>query len=121
VLLPPARISGLYADTWSKGQTVTWTQSECSGGTLTVQLESDASLFRTAQTVVAREGGSLLGSAEIAPTAQATLRLPLRPLAGSRCAVVFHVAQTAIPARVEPRSTDTRLLGAHFLEFTYTP
>lgn len=121
VVLPPPRITGLYPDTWSMGRTVTFVQPDCSGGSLAVQLESDGSLFRTVQTVVARTAGGIVRVAHVAPTGEATLTVPLRRGAGGTCRVVFTVAHTAIPARVEPGSTDTRLLGAHFLELQYTP
>ena len=48
--------------------------------------------------------------------------VPLRPDARRRAARSrFTVAPLRVPARVQPGSTDTRALGAHFLAFAYTP
>ena len=51
---------------------------------------------------------------------RARLTVPLEPRNGV-CRVVFTVARTAIPAVVLPRNGDGRLLGAHFLDFRYSP
>jgi hypothetical protein len=114
------RVTGLYPnDTWSR-QEVTYVRRECSGGTLRVLLGSDPSLYKQAQTVVARVGAAVVGRAHIAPTAQTTLRVPLRPAAGtSNCTASFAVARTLVPERVEKGSRDTRHLGARFLRFDY--
>jgi hypothetical protein len=37
------------------------------------------------------------------------------PLHGSRCVVRFHVTPTAVPARVQSGSDDTRRLGIRVL------
>ena len=112
--------SGLYPlDTWS-GATATYQRVECTGGSLAVELESDPALFRTVQTVVAHEGGRVVGEAHVSPTGESVLRVPLTP-AGGRCTVRFTVAHIAVPARVEPGSTDARRLGVHFLTFSYRP
>jgi len=112
-------VSGLYADSWS-GASVTYQRVECAGGRLSLQLGSDPKLFRSVQTVVAREDGRIVGTARIAPTAQRTLVVPLTPGARGRCSVRFSVARTGVPALVEPGSTDTRHLGARFLSFRYS-
>lgn len=113
-------INGLYpGDTWS-GPRVTFTRRHCRGGTLAVQLSSDPALFPKTQTVTARVGGRIVATARIEPTTAETIRVPLRPVKGE-CRVVFHVAETKVPAEVTNGvSTDTRELGAHFNDFHVT-
>lgn len=114
-------VTGLYPnDTWS-GRNVTYRRVECSGGRLSVLLGSDPSLFTRAQTVIAREGGRVVGRARIAPAGQARLSVPLSDGPGSLCTVRFEVVRTAVPARVISGSADHRALGAHFLAFDYKP
>jgi hypothetical protein len=108
------RVRGLYPnDTWS-GRRVTYERTHCTGGTLTVQLMTDSALYTSAQTVVAREHGSIVGRASIPPTATTQLVVPLRSRSGT-CSVEFDVARTLVPGH-----GDTRALGAHFL-FGYEP
>jgi hypothetical protein len=110
------RIDGLYPDdTWS-GPRVTYTRLQCPGGRLTVDITSDATLFRQAQTV------SVAGRrVTFRPPQTRTLTVPLRRSADGACRAVFTVTPTAIPAVVLKGSTDTRSLGAHFTSFRYTP
>jgi hypothetical protein len=121
VMLRPPEITGVYPNSngWS-GPVVTYTLTGCTGGSLAVTLESDASLFPKAQTVVARESGRVVAEKTVAPTGPAVLTVPLRR-AGGRCAVTFTIPHTAIPERVESGSTDTRRLGLLFLEFVPAP
>ena len=65
--------------------------------------------------------GPVVGRKTIPVSTQTTLTVPLRPGANGRCVVRFTVGRTLVPAKVEPGSTDTRPLGAHFLNFTYNP
>ncbi len=106
------RVTGLYPDTWS-GKRVTYERVDCTGGRLTVRFESDPSLYRTVQLVTAYERGAEVARVRIAPTAQPTLAVPLRP-AGGRCRVDFVVARTKVPGPGDPRR-----LGVHFLSFTF--
>jgi glycosyltransferase involved in cell wall biosynthesis len=111
-------VLGLYPnDTWS-GSRVTYSRFNCVGGSLTVVLSSDASLFRRRQTVTARSGPRSF-SVTFAPTKTASLRVPLYVSPAGSCRVVFTVTPTAVPAKAEPGSTDTRPLGARFLSFRY--
>ncbi len=119
-LVLPTRVTGLYGDTWSS-KTVTYRRLDCPGGSLSVALESDPSLFAREQTVVAYDGRRALGRARIAPAGTATLTVPLRPDSDGICTVRFEVARTAVPAGVIPGNTDRRTLGAHFLSFDYRP
>jgi len=106
------RVTGLYPnDTWS-GKTVTYRRVECTGGTLAVQLQGDAGLFATPQTVVATESGVPAGRALIPVTGITTMTVPLVPRNGT-CTVRFTVGRTAVPG-----PNDRRKLGAHFLSFT---
>jgi hypothetical protein len=103
--------------TWSR-KNVTYDRVDCTGGRLAVTLSTDPSLYHVDQTVVAREGGAVVGSATIAPTATVQLTVPLESVRG-RCTVNFRTARTIVPASVEKGSTDSRPLGAHFLSFAY--
>jgi hypothetical protein len=114
-------VSGLYPnDTWS-GPAVTYQRVECTGGRLAVRLQGDPRLFTRPQTVVATEGGVVVGRAQIPVSSETTLTVPLRPAADGRCTVRFAVGRTLVPARVEPGSIDPRPLGAHFLNFVPLP
>jgi Dolichyl-phosphate-mannose-protein mannosyltransferase len=114
-------VSGLYNDdTWS-GKHVTYQRVECTGGTLAVGLQGDESLLKRPQTVTAVEGGRVVGRATIPVDGTTKLTVPLRPGTNRRCVVRFRVGRTVVPAKVEPGSTDTRELGAHFLTFAYNP
>jgi hypothetical protein len=104
------RVTGLYPDTWS-GKHVTYERVDCTPGRLAVALESDPSLFRTDQVVTAYENGASVGRVRIAPTAQPTFTVPLRP-DGGRCRIDFVVERTKVPG-----PGDTRVLGVHFLSF----
>jgi Dolichyl-phosphate-mannose-protein mannosyltransferase len=109
--------AGLYpADTWS-GKTARYTRFDCTGGILAVTLGSDPGLFKTDQTVVARVGGQVVGTASVPPEGTTILNVPLTARDG-RCVVDFAVGRTAVPAVVtHGKNTDTRPLGVHFNAF----
>jgi hypothetical protein len=116
-------VTGLWPDTWS-GKDVTYKRLDCTGGALDVLLQTDAGLYTTDQVVTARVLGRKVASVRIAPTAQVTMHVPLRPVPGTHtCVVRFETARTLVPAKVHPkvRPPDTRALGAHFLSFTPVP
>ncbi len=114
-------VSGLYArDTWS-GPEVVYRRLHCRGGSVVVTLASDPSLFTRPQTVTARVGGAVVARASLPLEGTRKLRVPLRADAAGRCAAVFTVSPTAVPARVLPGSEDRRVLGAHFLGFAFHP
>jgi hypothetical protein len=116
-------VHGLYndpGDTWS-GKRVTYARSSCTGGRLSVLLQSDASLYDEDQIVTATVAGRRAGSVRVPPARLARLRVPLVPGPGRVCRVRFDVAKTLVPADVIPGSTDTRPLGVHFLRFDYLP
>jgi len=116
-------VHGLYqdpGDTWS-GKAVTYARSSCTGGRLSVLLQSDASLYRSPQVVTAFVAGKVAGVTRVQPTELARLDVRLQPGAGHVCAVRFRVAKTLVPADVIPGSTDTRPLGVHFLRFDFHP
>jgi hypothetical protein len=114
-------VQGLYPqDTWS-GPSVTYTRLNCSGGSVTVDLQSDPGLFTRPQTVVAASSGRVVGRTTVAPDAARRLTVPLERQ-GRVCAVVFRVTPTAVPAVVtKGENTDTRELGLHFTRFEYQP
>jgi glycosyltransferase involved in cell wall biosynthesis len=103
------RVRGLYPnDTWS-GKRVTYTRLRCTGGAVTVLLRRDPKLTSKPQTVRA-EGRS----ATFDSNGEATLTVPLEPHDGT-CRAVFTVNPTAVPGPADPR-----VLGVHFLAFSYT-
>jgi hypothetical protein len=112
-LVLPVEVTGVYRDTWS-GPAVTYRRLGCSGGTLTVGLGSDPSLFARDQVVTAYAGGREVGRARIPPPDRVDLTVPLRPDADGVCTVRFEVARTAVPG-----PSDRRRLGAHFVSFAY--
>ncbi len=107
---------GLYpGDSWS-GRAVIWTREHCGGGTLTLSLTGDAQLLPDGSTVTASSGQRV----RVVPNEIATLRVPLT--AKKRiCSARFVVSPTAVPSKVIPGSTDSRVLGVHFNAFAYAP
>jgi predicted RNA-binding protein with PUA domain len=79
-----------------------------------VLLQTDGSLYRRDQTIVAREGGRVVGRAVVPPTEQRTLTVPLRAQNGV-CTVEFTAARALVPPG------DPRPLAAHYLSFDYRP
>jgi glycosyltransferase involved in cell wall biosynthesis len=111
--------TGLYpGDTWS-ARRVTYVRPRCVGGALEVAIASDPNLFGSRrQHVTAFVNGRAVRKLAYLPSEAPELRVPLRPQDGT-CRVVFTVRPTAIPAVRQPGSSDTRVLGAHFLAFRY--
>jgi hypothetical protein len=111
---PPLRqtaiVEGLHPnDTWS-GPTVTYRRLACTGGALTVGLQSDPNLYSEAVTVTS-------GARQLAvppDTTQHAFTVPLRPVR-SVCTAIFHVPT------VVPGHSDLRRLGLHFNTFRYRP
>jgi hypothetical protein len=102
------RVHGLYPnDTWS-GRQVTYTRLRCTGGTVTAQLRRDTNLISRPQTVRSGEKSVTFRSGD-----DATLTVPLHPRDGT-CVAVFTVSPTAVPGPADPR-----VLGVHFLDFSY--
>jgi hypothetical protein len=118
-----SHVTGVYPDTWS-GRDVTYTRFDCKGGTVVVQLQSDANLFTRPNAVTAVSGAGTPARALVrtaVPVSGTTnMRVPLRPQ-GGRCTVRFRIARLAVPAVVIPPSPDKRTLGVHFVGFTYRP
>ena len=111
--------SGLYpGDTWS-GPHATYTRLRCGGGRVFVDLQSDPHLFHVPQTVVARSAGRFVRVLVDPRATPATLEVPLSRGPGGVCRVQFAVTPTAVPARIQRGSKDTRVLGVHFLAFRY--
>ena len=110
-------VTGLYPDdTWS-GPSVVYRKEPCRPGTLAVALGSDPQLLDGSTTVVARAGDREVGRIRFASDAgRVVLRVPLEPREGA-CRIAFDVSPTAVPAEVQPGSTDDRTLGAHFYGF----
>jgi hypothetical protein len=120
-LAQASRVEGLWPqDTWSR-RVVSYTRLQCTGGALTVALQSDPNLFHAPNTVVAAESGRPVGRASVPRMGTVELRVPLRVAAG-QCTVRFTVEHVAVPAVVfGPPNTDTRPLGVHFNRFSFTP
>jgi hypothetical protein len=113
-----ARVSGLmdgvYDDLWS-GRTFAYTGFDCRGGRLLLRLQSDARLFNRPQTVTAAIGGRVVATKRVRPDEDETVfSVPLR---GDRCVVRFSTTPTAVPARTQSTSDDTRRLGVRVLSF----
>ena len=103
---------GLYPDNWS-GPTATYTRFRChTGQTLFATVGGDTKLIHGPSTVTV-EGMKL----RVLPKIKRTLTIRLHA-EGSRCVVHFRVSPVAVPAEVQPGSTDTRVLGLHFFDFT---
>jgi hypothetical protein len=119
-LVAVVHVSGLYPrDTWAR-RNVVYRRTHCTGGRLTVQLETDGQLFDAGQPIVAREGGRVVGRIVIPNDRTVALTVPLRP-SGGVCRVDFTAATTRVPARVQQGNTDTRHLAAHYLGFVWNP
>ena len=116
-----AFVDGLYPqDTWS-GKHVTYTRHECTGGTLEVELQSDAALFDSPSLLTARVRGRVVGRAFVDPLLTVRTRIPLEAV-GDKCTVRFEVDRTAIPNVVtNGENPDPRELGLHFNRFDYEP
>lgn len=113
-LVSMTSVEGVDDDRWS-GRTVRYTRLRCRGGTLTVSLSSDPSLYRDAQHVVARAGRETVARASVPPVGTVELGVPLEPYKG-RCVVEFEVARTRVPGGGDPRA-----LGVHFDAFRFAP
>jgi hypothetical protein len=119
-LIAVVHVGGLYPrDTWA-GRHVVYTRTHCTGGRLTVTLETDGQLFDAAQPVTAREHGGVVGRVAVPNDRTTTLTVPLEPRGGV-CEVDFTAATVRVPAQVQPGSTDTRRLAAHYLSFVWSP
>ncbi|MBA2475530.1 MAG: glycosyltransferase family 39 protein [Actinobacteria bacterium] len=112
-------LRGLYDDLWA-GRALDLRLFRCRAEALKVTLESDKRLFGRPQVVTARSGGRTAGRVRVAREGRTSFVVPLRPRAG-RCDVRFTAARTAIPARVQPGSTDGRRLGVRFVGFALRP
>ena len=103
----------VYPDGWS-GPRLTYTRLRCGGGKVTAVRASDVRLFSAPQTISA---GSR--SVRLVPMQAVQLTVPLRSHGGV-CRVVFTVRPTAVPALVQHGSSDDRVLGARFVQFSYS-
>ena len=115
-----SQVTGLYPnDTWS-GPTVRYRRLDCAGGSLTVRLESDPSLFTRPQSVVATVAGRRVGSVTVPSGQTRLIHVPLER-EGRVCTVTFTVTPTAVPVVVtKGENTDNRELGIHFTGFDYS-
>jgi hypothetical protein len=113
-LVSTTSVTGVYNDQWS-GPEVTYRRVRCRGGTLTVTLESDPSLFVAPQLVEAESRGR--GRAErafarVQPHLAKKLSIRLVP-EEDVCTVRFTIEPTKTPP------ADGRELGIHFRAFEY--
>jgi hypothetical protein len=107
-----SEITGLYPDSWS-GASATYTRFRCRPGqSLLATVVGDSKLIPGPSTVTV-DGGRF----RVLPNIERTLTIPLHPV-GARCAVHFRISPVAVPAEVEPGSTDTRVLGLHFVDLS---
>jgi hypothetical protein len=105
-----AIVEGLHPnDTWS-GPSVTYRRLSCTGGALTVGLQSDQNLYAKPSTVTA--AGRTM---RVPPDGrQHDFTVPLRPVDGV-CTVKFRVSPAVVPGH-----GDLRRLGLHFNTFRYS-
>ena len=119
------RVTGLYptvpgVEAWSRGH-VSWIHSQCTGGTLSVKVSSDAKLFAGTTSTVAISGTTTSRILTVSPTTvDRPITLKLTPSNGV-CRVDFAISPTRVPAKVEAGNSDTRRLGLHFTQPVYTP
>jgi hypothetical protein len=105
--------TGIYGDSWS-GPTATYTRFDCrTGQMLAVTVGGESRLIPRSSTVTATSGG-VVRRVTVPAGGTAVLRIPLHAT-GARCVVRFRATPVAVPAAVEPGSTDTRVLGIRFL------
>jgi len=112
---PPLRqtaiVAGLHPnDTWS-GPVVTYRRLACTGGALTVGLQSDPNLYREPSTVRLR--GTKLRTLVSPDSREHAFTVPLRPVGGV-CTAIFEVTPAVVPGH-----GDLRRLGLHFNAFRY--
>ena len=116
------QISGLYPGNyhpWSNQHPV-WTRAACTGGTLTVTLESDDRLFKGVTQTVTVSGTTAARTLRVpSTTAGKTYVFRLVPRHGI-CTVAFAITPARRPS-VFLHTGDTRLLGLHFDEIRYSP
>jgi hypothetical protein len=117
------RIDGVDPDTWG-GRYVSYRRFDCEAGRLVAAFASDGALFDTTQTIVVREGSTIVKTIEVPNTAtpqQPTVaKIPLQPVDGT-CRVSFTASIVRVPARVEAGNPDTRRLAVHYKSFEYVP
>jgi hypothetical protein len=107
-IAPPAstvtRVTGLYPnDNWS-GRVVVYKRRGCTGGTVSVSLRGDPSLFHEEQKVRANDSTFV-----VTPGVPTVATVPLR-----ECTARFLVSPTKVPGGADPRH-----LGLRFLSFAY--
>ncbi|MEZ5102652.1 MAG: hypothetical protein R3C15_23220 [Thermoleophilia bacterium] len=113
-------VTGIQPDGWT-GPSASWTRYGCTGGTLTILLQSDQGLHANEPvTVVATTSAGETAQAVVQPTdVGVPLNVPLAPVDG-RCDVGLAVSPTAIPAE-RIGGGDTRELGIKITALTYEP
>jgi hypothetical protein len=108
----PLRIAwsttGIDPDSWS-GPEATYTRYACDGGSVSVQLVRDDTLFPFAQLVQAN------GRTFVVRGTKLRITVPLVAENG-RCTAAFDIRPTKVPG-----PDDTRRLGIHFVQFAYRP
>jgi hypothetical protein len=108
----PLRIAwsttGIYPDSWS-GPEATYTRYACDGGSVSVHLVRDDTLFPMAQLVHAN------GRTFVVRGTKLRITVPL-VVENGRCTAAFDVRPTKVPG-----PGDARRLGIHFARFDYRP
>src|SRR5205085_1493908 len=114
------RIEGLYPDGWS-GRSVTYTPSDCTGGSLVVTLTSDPVIHPHSQVVTATSGSREVARITIQRNDDVGRQLVV-PLGahGGVCSVDFTVTPTTVPDQTLGTG-DTRELGIRFVRVRYRP
>jgi glycosyltransferase involved in cell wall biosynthesis len=108
------RIIGRYDDGWS-GPALEWINTQCVGGSLALDLETDFTTFPNGQSVHVTGTTQPRTLRLTRLTSPLTTSLPLRPVNG-----VCRVRFVSSPAQ-RPPNGDPRILGARFRSIVYQP
>jgi hypothetical protein len=112
------KLEGVYPDLWS-GPGATYTEYNCTGGTVLVRLTSDPNSHPFPQTITATVGNKQYKKVLRPRQFYAPFSVPVTPV-DHVCHVTYSVSPTAIPAQTI-QNGDTRTLGIRFVRVVYRP
>ena len=111
--------TGIYGDGWS-GSDITYSRSNCAGGTISMEASVNASIHPEGVTVTPYLGEEPQAPTQVSP-AVGSVQVPVRVVATDGvCQVRFHVDPVVTPAAAIG-SSDTRALGVIVRGFSYFP
>lgn len=120
---PPLRVAqlvtGIFSDGWSSGS-IGFTRYACSGGALSVDVESDLRLRVGPVDVVPKVGDVVLAPVSVPPDGKPVrIVVPLRAADGV-CSTQLDIPGTVVPQTVSGEP-DTRSLGVRVVALNYQP